>query len=82
MQLQTSPRSLPKKVEKIRFQILPKNMSEDIRELTARNIGQTLERHMGYKAGIGQTMGRHWADIEQTSGHSSYKTTFCISHER
>ena len=41
------------------------NISEEIRGLTANNIGQTygtLGRHLG---DIGQTLGRQWADIGQ-----------------
>jgi hypothetical protein len=38
------------------------NISEEIRDLTANDIGQnlgTLGRHMGHWADIGQTLGRH-----------------------
>ena len=41
-------------------------ISEEIRDLTANGIGQklgTLGRYMGHWADIGQTLGRHWADI-------------------
>ena len=43
-----------------------KNISEEIRDLTAKDIGQnlgTLGRHMGHCTDIAQTLGRHWADI-------------------
>ena len=42
------------------------NISEEIRDLTAKDIGQnlgTLGRHMGHCTDIAQTLGRHWADI-------------------
>ena len=50
------------------------NISEEIRDLTANNIGQnlrTLGRHMRHWVDIvdiEQTLGRHWADIGQTLG--------------
>ena len=49
-------------------------ISEEIRDLTANNIGQnlgTLGRHMRHWADIGdieQTVGRQWTDIGQTMG--------------
>ena len=47
------------------------NISEEIRDLTANDIGQnlgTFGRHMEHWADIGLTEGRHWADIGKTLG--------------
>ena len=44
------------------------NILEEIRNLTADDIGQnlgTLGRHMEHLAEIGQTLGRNWEDIGQ-----------------
>ena len=59
------------------MKILLKNISEEIRDLTANDIGQklgTLGRHMGHWADIRNirqtygTLGRHWGDIGQKLG--------------
>ena len=48
-------------------------ISEEIRDLTANNIGQTLWRHWGNWKDIrkllwetGETLGRNWADISHS----------------
>jgi hypothetical protein len=54
--------------------LLKENISEEIRDLTAKDIGQnlgTLGIHMGHCrhcADIEQTLGRNWEDIGQTLG--------------
>ena len=64
----------------LRKSFLNQNLSEEIRDLTAKDIGQklgTLGRHMGHWADIknikqkyGTLSGNwgHWADIGQTLG--------------
>ena len=42
------------------------NISEEIRDLTANDIGQnlgTLGRHMGHYTDIAQALGSYWSDI-------------------
>ena len=45
------------------FPLSSLNISEEIRDLTANDIGQTLGRYMGQWADIGQTLGRPWKTI-------------------
>ena len=44
------------------------NISEEIRDLTANDIGQNLGTLGRHWADIGKTLGRDWADIGQILG--------------